>query len=257
MQDAQRTRTLRVGLAGALLVLGLALSACGGAQPTPVAESEQSQVSASDTPGSNQDPLTPGARAPAFSMADLPLSTQLVLGTLELEGTAMAVTQEQASQLAFLWKAYRSLTDSGTAAAPELEALVGQIKDAMTAEQLTAIVEMDLTRETMMAWVQENGLGLESDVSGGTQGGASGSRAPAGPGGGAPGAPPEGAPGAGGMMGPGPGAGTGAGAGATGLTPEMQATLQAQRQAEGGGGDRFAQLLLEPLIEMLQSRSAG
>jgi hypothetical protein len=47
------------------------------------------------------------------------------MGTLQLEGTEFAVTVQQSSELLILWKAYRSLIESDTAAQEELQALLG------------------------------------------------------------------------------------------------------------------------------------
>jgi hypothetical protein len=252
VNKAQRNTRMPMLLMAGMLALGLALSACGEA-----AGSGQAQAGSTTGNASGQDSSTGQAAALALGKADLPLATQLALGTLQLEGTGTAVSQEQASELLFLWRAHQSLNASGTAAQVELDALVEQIQAAMTSEQLTAIAEMKLTGESMMAWVQENGRMLQSDASGQSNAGAFGLRPPQGSDRGGPPDGGMGGPPGGGMGAPGGGFGPGAGEGATGLTPEMRSTLQARRQAEGGGGDRLAQLLLEPLIEMLQSRLAG
>jgi hypothetical protein len=58
------------------------------------------------------------------------------------------------------------------------------------------------------------------------------------------------------MMSPGAGAGAGAMSGSGGLSPEMQATLQAQR-SPAGAGDRIVLMLLEPLVDLLKARAGA
>jgi hypothetical protein len=88
----------------------------------------------------------------------LNVSTQLVLGTLRLEETESAVTPEQAAALLPLWQALRG----GVTAPAEVNAVLKQVEGTMTAEQLAAIAAMQLTREDMQAWLEEQGLGVGS-----------------------------------------------------------------------------------------------
>jgi|GEM_PF-236511 len=250
VEHKPRISYLRVALATGLLASAAMLAACGQVQPTP----QESSEAASGTSGASRESVPPG---------DLTRPTQLALGTLKLEDTELAVSQEQGAQLAFLWQAYGSLTRSGTAAEQEITALVNQIEGAMSAEQLKAIGDMHLTRDEMIVWVEENGvrpeaapgadgargfagLGPMPGMEGGAPGGGEGGRLPAG-----------GPPGGGGMlMGPGGGEGAGGMSGGEGLAPEMQATLQASRPA-AGAGDRLVLMLLNPLITLLNARAGG
>ena len=165
------TRTIIIGI---LLVLMVALAACGGGE----------------------------AAMPTESFA-LSLPIQLSMGTLKLEETPQAVTAEQAQELLPLWQMLRTLQQSDTAAQVEIEAVLNQIHAAMTPEQLAAIEEMGLTLASMRTMAQELGLGIGGgEGSSSSQGG--GFRPPDGmiPGGG---------PGPGGGMFPGggmPGGGT-------------------------------------------------
>jgi hypothetical protein len=232
----------RVGLFVGLAAACVSLAACGSDLPT--------SVRSSDTV-----PATTEAIRESVPQGDLSRAAELALGTLKLEDTDLAVTREQSSQLAFLWQAYGSLSRSDTAATQELEALVQQIERAMSAEQLQAIRDMGLNRQVMMAWVEENGAGPEA--AGSTDGARAGlgfgppPGLEGGPGGGGP--PAGGPPGGGGMM---MGSGTGEGTGAESLTPEMQATLRAQRPATGPG-DRVVLMLLQPLIDILKARAGA
>jgi len=87
----------------------------------------------------------------------LPDSSQLALGTLKLEGTANAVTPEQASALLPLWQAVQS---GGLQNETETAAVLKQIQGAMSAEQMAAIEAMQLSVEDLGTWMQEQGEGF-------------------------------------------------------------------------------------------------
>ncbi len=127
------------------LIFALALAACGGAAtPAP--------ASAPDTYASpNLDTTYEGA---------LSARNQLLLGALELDGTPDAITTEQAATLLPLWQALKSTTQSGASAQAEVSALLTQIESAMTAEQLTAVREMQLTQTDLQEWAAANGITL-------------------------------------------------------------------------------------------------
>jgi hypothetical protein len=96
---------------------------------------------------------------PTQTSAELSTATELVVGTLKLEGTEQAVTSDQAEGLAFLWQAYQILTSSDTTAQAELDGLIEQIQESMTTEQIRAISDLDLTQEDAFTLLQEQGLG--------------------------------------------------------------------------------------------------
>lgn len=89
--------------------------------------------------------------------SDLPLASQLALGTLKLDDTTFPIDQTQVTELLTLWKALRSLIISDTAASQEIEALVNQIQNALTSEQLDIIIAMQLTNEDLSAFLQAQG----------------------------------------------------------------------------------------------------
>ena len=187
-----------------LTILILTLTACGGASNNPQA----------------------GPADPASSSENtLPLSTQLLIGSFKLEDTDLAVTAEQANELIPLWQVLQSISSSDTAAQEEMDALVEQIQETMTAEQVQAIEAMNLTSQDMFTIMQEQGLG-----GGGPQAGSNGDL-PAAPAGG------------GDFGGGGPGGG-----GGQGLSPDQIATAQARREANGNGGGFNNNRLLTPLI---------
>ncbi len=81
----------------------------------------------------------------------------LLVGTLKLEGTAQALTADEAAQLLPLWQAYLSLSNSQTAAEEEVNGLLKQIQNTMTKEQVDAIKAMNLTSTDMMTLMQSMG----------------------------------------------------------------------------------------------------
>lgn len=200
-----------------------------------------------------------GSTAPAaVSQADpaagtLSGPTLLILGTLKLEDSGQDVTPEQAADLLPLWKVYWSLVDSDTTAQAEIDALLGQIEDTMTPEQMKAINEMGLTPQDSFAIMQEMGLDMRaSRQPGSTTGSGNNNNGFTPPGGGMPssGLPPEGMPGGG------PGMGPGQGASGQNLDPAQIATAQAARGL-GGGFNRVSPALLEAFIRFLEERAGS
>lgn len=88
----------------------------------------------------------------------LPALAQLVVGTFRLEDTDLAVDAAQAADLLSLWKGYRILSSSDSTAVPELVAVLSQIQETMTADQLQAISDMHLTNNDLAALMQEQGI---------------------------------------------------------------------------------------------------
>jgi len=189
--------------------------------------------------------------------------TELLVGTLQLEGTENEIDAATAAQLVPLWKAYRALMLSDTTVAVELEALEKQIRAAMSSAQVKAITAMHLTAEDMTTALQEHGgLGeIATDGTGADQrqalraaaggtggggmaaGGGGGGGMPAGGGGG-------GMPAGGGDMAAGGGmvAGGDAAMLAGGMDPSAMAAM-----FEGGGTTAGAQTnrMLTPLIQVV------
>ena len=163
-----------------------------------------------------------------------------------LEETEYAVDAELAPYLVPYWKVYRSLLESDTTAPEELSALIDEIQEVMDAEQVNYIASLELTQEDLMTYLQESGImenlrpeGVEGEDGEGTRPGrADGDGMPGG--------------------GTGPGGGQGGQAdGMDGMDPEVMATMQAERQAAGGGamgGNRMITPLIEALIELLESK---
>ncbi|TEU00760.1 MAG: hypothetical protein E3J30_02105 [Anaerolineales bacterium] len=213
----------KVKFLGVLVSLTLVLAACGG---TSGAANNAASVLNEDYPDA------------------LSVQTQLTLGTLKLEETNLAVDSEQAAELLTLWQAIRSLSLSDITAEGEIQAIVNQILETMSAEQLEVIAAMELTQEGIFELTQELGIARGGDL---TTEGDPRSSAPdgtfPGPGGGQ-----------GGGQGGGPGGG-GFGEFEGELDPEQIATLQAERAEKQSSGDRFTMFLINPLIQMLEERS--
>ncbi len=129
------------------VLIAVVLIGCGGAAEEPgggVAVEHESAFLDTSYSG-----------APAFS-------DQLLLGTLELEGTEHAVTPEQAQSLLPLWQALQG----GVTAEAEVNAVLKQIEAMMTEEQLKTIAAMRLTEENVQSWMEEQGLGAGSGFRG-------------------------------------------------------------------------------------------
>jgi hypothetical protein len=190
-----------------------------------------------------------------------PLSTAgtLVVGTFKLEGSDLAVTSAQATQLLPLWQTLKALSNSNTAADEEINALVDQIKGVMTTQQMAKITAMKLTQQDVMSLMSQAGVspnganatttpmalnsfagginaqGGAGDAGGGTGGGAGGPPAGGPQGGGAPG---------GGVPSGGGDPGILGGNGAASTTPQAVRELPNQVPAP----------LLNALIELLQKK---
>ncbi len=199
-----------------LLILSLALSACGTTPqtPAPAADSPAPAVStAQPASGSAPEPAARPALDTGYENA-LPTRLLLSLGTLQLAETANAVNAEQAPQLLMLWQALTNLTNSGTGATEEVDALLTQIEQTLSPEQVTAINAMRLTQTELQAWAQTNGI----------------------------------------QTGTGAGSGGGGGGSGSGLSPEARATRQAENGKTGqtGSENGLSAALTQALIAYLQ-----
>ncbi len=240
--------------AGLLITVLLILTACGadgsavtggGEEISPPAEAYE--VSAGDS--SNEGESQPRSREELrrdYAENALQPASQLVLGTFMLEETELAVDAELAPYLVPYWKLYRSLLESDTTAPEELDALIAEIQVVMDADQINYIASLELTQDHLTTYMISSGI-MESLRQNGTEAG-DGTRPNR----------PEGMP-----EGTGPGGGRGQGGGqdgTAGLDPELMATMQAEREAAGGGGgmgdNRMITPLIEALIEMLESKAS-
>ena len=226
-----------------VFALGVLLSACG--QNPSEADTENAAVAIQDD--ANPDaPVPQGTWEPGSLPIEMPMQTMLILGTFKLEDTDLSVQAEQAKNLLPLWQVLNKLMDSDTVASEEIDALVNQIADTMSMEQMQAIEAMGLTMQDMATLSADLGLDEGFQRPEGFPEGEDGFQ------------PPEGMP-EGVRPGGGQGMGPGGGAGEMNLSPEEMEALRATRQAEGGGfgmrgGALWNTALVEALIELLQSK---
>ena len=124
-----------------LTVLALTLAACGGSTSTAPTAPQVTTNDATPTPLSATYLKTDYADATS-------VRNQLALGTLKLEGTANAITAEQAKSLLPLWQAIVALSGTTTTAEAELTAVQNQIVTALTpAQTLPGYSKATLTAE--------------------------------------------------------------------------------------------------------------
>ncbi len=114
------------------------------------------------TPDADSENAAPGERT-------LPDESLLALGTLRLEGTANAVTPEQATRLLVYWQLIEGNTLKSAA---ETEAVVKQIRSQMTTEQIAAVGAMTLTGDDYQTWLQEQGIEMPAFIGGQSPSGA-------------------------------------------------------------------------------------
>ena len=232
-----------------LSVMVLFLAACSsGATESDELVSEGSQTSE----GTLETAEFSQARA-RLGDGEVPVLSQLMIGTLRLEGTDLAVDSAQAAELIPLWKALRSLTTSDTAAEAEIEAVINQIQGTMSANQIEEISAFEINPDDMRSIIQD--LGIEFGPPEGFEGFDGEDFNPdqfrqqfggGGPGGGR-----------GGPFGGGGGQQGGFQGGGGDFDPEAFATQRAERGLEGFGdfGGRAGAFLFGPLIEMLEERA--
>lgn len=183
-----------------ILVFTAVLTACGG---TGSGESALSADGVNPTAVIAAVVSNDAALSTDFSGA-LPLEAQLAFGTMQLEDTSLAVTTEQAQVLLPYWRVLQSLTANGNAADAEISAVVKQIENGMSGEQIAAISAMALSEEKLQTMIEEGAIafGRGAGEEGQEGQGGGGIR----PGGGIPGAGPGGGRGPGGGLGGDPGA---------------------------------------------------
>jgi len=97
------------------------------------------------------------ATASATATTALPMEGQLLVGTLKLESTSLAVNSSQAAQLLPLWETLQSLASSSTAASQEIDSVVSQIESTMSTDQISSITAMNLTQQDLAAAITDTG----------------------------------------------------------------------------------------------------
>ena len=191
---------------------------------------------------------TQAAQQAAPNLANQPIEGKLALGLLKLEGSDKAVTAEQAKTLLPLWKAVKTLSSSSTASPDEVSALYTQIQEALNADQVQAVKDLNLSQADTQALMTQYGVQMPQGAapsqsstraagSSNAQGGGFG----------------------GGDLGGGPGGPPPDGVGIPGGLPIPQGTPQAgatPRAARAGGGGMNL-LFVDPLIKLLESKAGS
>jgi len=167
----------------------LFLNACSGAAPaTESIETAATATLAADFVSQNLTVSAPVVTPTNNQTGTVELTTtyentvsiemQLLLGTIKLEGTELAVTKDQSNSLIPLWTNFKTINQSmmpaqvgmgpgqanstlqpvNTETQAQIEKLTKQIQTIMTPEQLTYIASLQITQETARTIMQEQGL---------------------------------------------------------------------------------------------------
>lgn len=141
-----------------LFMVAMTLTACTSQPTAGIAQGN---------PGNNQTgaPADVQGNKPGFTISP---ETKLVIGTLKLEGTAQAVTVDQAKILLPLWSNAQKLASDS--ASEDMQKLIDQIKAAMTTDQLAAIDKIEVTPENMRTMMNDLGIKLNGPDGGQGQG---------------------------------------------------------------------------------------
>ena len=219
---------------------------------------------------------TPAATLDASCGNTASAEQQLLLGTIKLQGTSLAVTKEQATTLLPLWKQIQTLrpsmapaqgqgnataqpTNSNASNQDQITALVNQIQSAMTSDQLTAIAAMKITPQSATTLMQALGITLGGPQQGNTNNAGNGNQPPTGnpPSNGSSMGQSAGAPPSGGQpMGNPPSNGSGAGQSAGTPPSGGQPPSNGQQPASSPAcGSMVPPQLIDALVQVLQKTS--
>lgn len=159
------------------MILTAVLTACGG-------EVAQAPVKAASGSASLSEEMNPTAVIAAVTgngavLSDeyrdaLPVEAQLAFGTMQLEDTNLAVTAEEAAAILPYWRVLQSLTRTGNAADAEINAVIKQIQDGMTSEQIASIAAMELTEEKLQTMLEEGTIAFGRGFGQGAEGSSAG-----------------------------------------------------------------------------------
>ena len=165
-----------VGLMILVLMLAAIMSSCASDVSTPATAGAVTPTPVSPAAAIEKATATPEApNAVAAESGDegvlatvlqddyedaLSVRNQLALGTLRLEGTADAITPEQAQNLKLYWQALLALSADSTTATEETTALQTQIVETMDPAQLEAIKALALTNTNLNEFYVEQGVVL-------------------------------------------------------------------------------------------------
>lgn len=158
-----------------ILATILLLAACGRGEQTPEKEAPEpvSTVSQESSSGNTVQQRT-SVLTNEYEGA-LPPMNQLILGILLLEESDNAITAEQAASMLVLWQALQSGTIQNQT---ERAAILSQIEGTLTEAQIEDIRAMQLTFSDMNEWARNNGIELPQFGQGRGQGGQGGQGGP-------------------------------------------------------------------------------
>jgi hypothetical protein len=208
-----------------LLLVGVLVS-CTGTQTLRNSNRSTGQGNANSQGGSTNG--TTGS-------TELSLESIAGVGILKLEGTDQAIDAAKAAELLPLFKALKTLSTNNNTAVAEISALNSQIKNTLTADQLTAIQNLKITSSDVRTLMESNGL-VTTGSSSGTRSNSSGQ--------GGFGGPPDAA-----MMAVMSGQ-TGSRTSSTQATPNAAAALATSRKSAGGYNLTF----VDVIIKLLESK---
>ena len=86
------------------------------------------------------------------------IQMQLIIGILQLDGTDQAVTAAQAITLLPLLTSLKDISLDSANAQEEIDSLVTQAVSVLNAEQIQAIADMQITRETALSTMEQLGV---------------------------------------------------------------------------------------------------
>ena len=170
-----------------LTLMTLILSACGSEMSSVDEELDSDMVAtvvaemmaataAAQTNIESQAPAPTEAPAEAVPIPTLstdfenaaPIQAQLIIGIYRLENTALAITKEQANVLYTQLLSLQTSMTNQTLSGEEINSLVLQQVAALSAEQIQAIIDLQITQEIVMTTMQQ--LGFETGGRGGGEG---------------------------------------------------------------------------------------
>ncbi len=139
-----------------LLVGGLVACSTGPAQGV---------ASSSSAPGMPSGAGPASQSSSGTQAASLPVESKVGMGILKLEGTNQAVDSTQAKELLPLFKALKILSSENNTAVAEISALNKQIKNTMTADQLSAIEKMNFSSSDIKTLMDTYGISSSTSSS--------------------------------------------------------------------------------------------
>ena len=164
-----------------LTLLALFLTACGAAateqaasvqEATAVAQIVSTQLAQQAVSVPTKAALAQAGSSTSALNTDytdaVSVVEQLLTGTFMLADTNLSLTGEQKTQLITLWTSLKGATQN-SATQEQTDAILQQIESTLTAEQVKAIADFKITRQSMMSVLQDKGVTM-----GGPQGNGNG-----------------------------------------------------------------------------------